>query len=205
MVRDVAWNGRMWVAVGSGTNSIAYSYDGIYWTGVTDSSSSIFVTYGRGVAWNGRMWVAVGGAYPYTIAYSYDGIHWTGVTGSVSSIFGAYGYGVAWNGRMWVAVGDTTNSIAYSYDGIHWTGLGTNIFDTSGQGVAWSGEQPHEITFPIDRMVAVGDNSLARQLILFIPMPAGWERCGMMRLGFQRLLVVLLLTALSGMGGCGWH
>ena len=56
---------NMWVAVGgkkAESNTIAYSYDGIYWTGVTDSSSNIFVTYGRGVAWNGRMWVAVGGA-----------------------------------------------------------------------------------------------------------------------------------------------
>ena len=30
----VAWNGTRWVAGGQGTNSIAYSSDGITWTGL---------------------------------------------------------------------------------------------------------------------------------------------------------------------------
>ena len=55
----VAWGGNQWVAVGQGTNTIAYSYDGINWTAVTGVSASIF-TIGRGIAWNGSLWVAVG-------------------------------------------------------------------------------------------------------------------------------------------------
>jgi hypothetical protein len=49
----VAYNGgsNRWVAVGYGTNSIAYSTDGITWTGVT--GRSIFSNYGNGVASNG--------------------------------------------------------------------------------------------------------------------------------------------------------
>jgi hypothetical protein len=34
MCFGVAWNGKRWVAVGSGTNTIAISADGINWTGV---------------------------------------------------------------------------------------------------------------------------------------------------------------------------
>ena len=123
----------LWVAVGTGDNSIAYSRDGINWTG---RGNSIF-TNGKGVVWNGKMWVASGGGNN-TIAYSYDGITWTGLG---KTIIENSGNGVAWNGKMWVAVGGgTNNTIAYSYDGINWTGLGKNIMTTRGRGVAWNGE-----------------------------------------------------------------
>ena len=39
----------IWVAVGQGTNSIAYSYDGINWSGL---GNTIFTTRGWGVACN---------------------------------------------------------------------------------------------------------------------------------------------------------
>ncbi|MCX5677846.1 MAG: hypothetical protein NTY76_01930, partial [Candidatus Omnitrophica bacterium] len=144
VARDPSKN--MWVAVGNGTNSIAYSSDGIAWVGL---GSSIFSTYGYGVCWNGSKFVAVGqGAN--SLAYSSDGITWTGLG---SSIFSAYGRGVCWNGSKFVAVGGGTNSFAYSSDGIIWTGLGNSIFGSSGFGVAWSGI----------RFVAVGyaNNTLA--------------------------------------------
>ena len=142
----VAWNGTMWVGVGAGTNSIAYSYNGVTgWTGVT-GSTSIFNDRGLRVAWNGNLWVAVGGANtegsPYTIAYSYDGIVWAGVTGS-TGIFSFFGKGIAWNGTMWVAVGrnDSNYSIAYSYYGATgWTGITGSINILSrGYDVAWNG------------------------------------------------------------------
>jgi hypothetical protein len=44
------------MAVGSGTNSLAYSFDGINWTGLGESMFLI----GLDVEWNGKMWVAVG-------------------------------------------------------------------------------------------------------------------------------------------------
>ena len=131
----VAWNGTMWVAVGSGTNSMAYSYDGITWFGL---GNSIF-TSGNGVAWSGSMWVAVGSG-TNTVAYSYNGITWMGLgTGT----FSVSGNNVAWNGSLWAAVGSGTNSIAYSYDGVVWTGLGitTPLFTSSGNGVAWNGSR----------------------------------------------------------------
>ena len=46
----VAWNGIRWVSVGDGTNNtIAYSFDGITWSG---AGKTIFTTTGYGVAGN---------------------------------------------------------------------------------------------------------------------------------------------------------
>jgi hypothetical protein len=77
--------------VGQGTNSIAYSSDGINWTGL---GTTIFSGAGYGVEWNGTRWVAVGNGINI-IAYSSDGITWTGLG---TTIFSATGNGVAWNG-----------------------------------------------------------------------------------------------------------
>jgi hypothetical protein len=132
---SVAWNGNMFVVVGSvgiGTNSIAYSIDGINWTGL---GTSIFSTGGYGIAWNGSMWVATGQG-TNSLAYSTNGIDWTGLG---TSIFSTAGWSVAWNGSMWVATGQGTNSLAYSTNGIDWTGVGTSIFSTGGYGIAWNG------------------------------------------------------------------
>jgi len=136
----------MWVAVGSGTNTIAYSYDGINWTGL---GNKIFSSQGNDVKWNGSIWVAVGST-PERIAYSSDGINWTGVTGS-SDIFSS-GSSVAWNGKIFVAVGSPkavfgggsssvkVYTIAYSYDGINWTGVtGSKTILSPGQKVEWNG------------------------------------------------------------------
>ena len=189
---------NMWVAVGSGTltpplNSIAYSYDGIHWTGL---GTDIFGSGGFGIAWNGRMWVAVGditqgGAGVF--AYSYDGIHW------MVHVLGNYiftiGNGVAWNGRMWVAVGGgvgsgTSNSIAYSYDGIHWTGLGKNIFSYNGQCVAWNGRM----------WVAVGYGSANTIAYSY----DGIQWTGVTD-SSSNIFTYYWALASHGMDGCGWR
>jgi len=122
----------LWVAGGTATNSLAYSYDGINWVGNGTTITNIT----RCVAWNGKIWV-MGGTNTNSLAYSYDGIVWTGLT---NTIFTADMRSVAWNGLMWVAVGTgTTNTIAYSYNGITWTGIGVAIFSMAGYAVAWNG------------------------------------------------------------------
>ena len=133
----LAWNGTIWVALGDGINSIAYSSDGNIWSAVEDSAN--LFTYGGYVAWNGTIWVAVGYG-THTIVYSTDGITWTPVVDS-TNIFSVQGYRLAWNGTLWVAVGSGTNSIAYSTDGITWnTDVDTSqIFSNEGFDVAWNG------------------------------------------------------------------
>jgi hypothetical protein len=133
-VQGLAYNGSRIVAVGNGTNSIAYSDDGgLTWTGLGSTVGGI--NNGWGVAWNGIRWVVVGNGTS-AIAHSLDGITWTGLGGS---IFSSSGRSVTWNGSMFVAVGTGTNTIAYSTDGITWTGLGTSIFSNEGRSVAWNG------------------------------------------------------------------
>lgn len=134
----ICWSGTRFVAVGSGTNSIAWSNDGITWTGL---GLTIFSTSGNGICWSGNKFVAVGNG-TNTIAYSYDGITWTASSNLFSTGGFAAGYAVAWNGTRFVAVGSAANvTTGWSNDGITWT-AGTNIFTSagtpSGFGVCWA-------------------------------------------------------------------
>ena len=58
------------IATGEGRNTLAYSHDGIYWTGL---GKHIFTERANRAVWNGRLWVAVGKGQ-YWVATSYDGI-----------------------------------------------------------------------------------------------------------------------------------
>ena len=142
----MAWNGSLWVAVGSGTNALAYSADGLVWTG-SSTGNAIFTTRANSVAWNGTQWVAVGQG-TNSIAYSADGITWTAIS---STVFSTQGNSVAWTGSLWIAAGSGTNTIAYSSVGINWTASATGnaIFTTSANSVTWNGV----------RWVAVGQGS----------------------------------------------
>jgi hypothetical protein len=122
----------LWVAGGYGTNSLAYSTNGIKWTGL---GTTIFREC-FAIAWNGSLWVAAGNGTANTLAYSTNGATWTGLGTTIFST----GYGIAWNGSLWVAGGDgTTNTLAYSTGGTEWTGLGKTIFNTTGRGISWNG------------------------------------------------------------------
>ena len=76
-IGKVVWNGHIWVAVGNGTlYTIAYSYDGIHWTGVINSKTLFGLDGGViDVVWNGYLFIAVG-AGSTIIAKSSDGIQW---------------------------------------------------------------------------------------------------------------------------------
>ena len=131
-------NINRFLAVGEGSdNTIATSYDGLYWSG---DGTTIFSDSGNGVAWNGNMFVAVGSG-TNTIAYIIsNGGLWNGIG---TSIFSDSGNGVGWNGEIWVAVGKGINTIAYSYNGTEWYGVDstTNIFNGgAGLSVVWNGK-----------------------------------------------------------------
>jgi len=115
-------------------NTIAYSPDGINWTGL---GNTVFSTQARRAFWSGKIWIA-GGQGGNTLAYSYDGFKWTGLG---SSTFTTVCNSVCYNGSIWVATGQGTNTIAYSTNGFTWTGVSnsTQIFTTEGYGVAWNG------------------------------------------------------------------
>lgn len=135
-VNTITFQRRLAIAAGTGTNTLAFSLDGITWVGL---GTSIFNSSGSGIAYNGKIWVAVGST-TNTIAYSYNGYNWVGLG---ANIFTTIGVGVAWNGTMFVAVGRGTNTIAYSYDGMTWlTSTTSNIIEATGGGISisWSGK-----------------------------------------------------------------
>jgi hypothetical protein len=67
----------MWMAVGSGGNTLASSTDGKIWTGL---GTTTFTSSGNGIAWNGTRWLA-GGSGGNTLAYaSYEVGNWVWYT-----------------------------------------------------------------------------------------------------------------------------
>ena len=126
---------KIWVAGGSGTNTIATSPNGITWTARVNT---VFTTECKGLAWNGSLWVALGSG-SNTIGYSRDGFNWTGLG---TGIFDLEGRRVAWNGSLWIAVGSgTSNRIATSPNGITWSSStsGNSVLDLEGYDIAWNG------------------------------------------------------------------
>jgi hypothetical protein len=136
-VYNAAWNGKLWIAVGSGGNTIATSTDGNQWIG---RGSYIFTTAGYGIAWSNEqtVWIACGEG-TNSLAYSYDGIYWSGLGNTIVNPV----YDVEWNGSIWIAAGSPISgnkSITYSYDGLNWQlPTQTNLFDLSAQRLFWNG------------------------------------------------------------------
>jgi hypothetical protein len=117
-----------WVAgADASANTLAYSSNGIEWTAVAGSKTTLFnavngVAYGAD-AQGTPMWVAVGqpfvgsvpGTTAYSIAYSYNMTTWTGVRNAAN--FTGQGNHVAYGqdefgAGMWVAVGQADGVLA---------------------------------------------------------------------------------------------
>ena len=133
----VAYANGVWVAVGTGDNTLATSTDnGITWTSkISYMSADILSAEGRGVAYGNGVWVAVGGGgysnSTNSIATSNDnGMSWTG---RGNTIVGTNGRAVAYGGNTWVAVSiGGANTISTSTNGTTWTGRGNDIFTSGG-------------------------------------------------------------------------
>ena len=122
---------NLWVAVGSGGNTIATSSDALVWTG---RGKNVFIHYANKVAYANNLWVAVGYG-GNAIATSTDGITWTGRGGT--AIFNSGGQCVAYGNGLWVAVGGYAgNTIATSTDGITWTAR-SNVIAQTAYGVVY--------------------------------------------------------------------
>jgi hypothetical protein len=126
------------IALGAGTNTIAYSdFQGSssLWTGL---GTGIFSIQGNGGCWNGTRFVVGGSGSANTLAWSNDGVTWNGLG---LTVHGTACNSVVWNGVRHVSVGRGTNTVAWSYDGVTWTGMGTAtpFPTTEGFGAAWNG------------------------------------------------------------------
>ena len=125
-VKDIKWNGSMFVAVGSGSSfNMAYSYDGKTWEGINQS----IINDVRCIYWGNNMWMAGGDSS--TIITSPDGINWSDSLVKPSLISLSV---IKYYNNKWVIGGTATtgsNPIEYSTDdGASWTGTGAGIFDS---------------------------------------------------------------------------
>ena len=152
--RSIVWNGAIWVAVGdpgaspvSSDVSVAYSYDGINWTGIPNSYSTV-LSNAYGVAWNGSVFLATGNPTTGTniIATSQNGTTWNKVSVSVANTL-TQGRCVAWNGKQWLiggqsATADHTKMIYSTYlDGsTDWRTVSwADPFANECRSIAWNG------------------------------------------------------------------
>jgi hypothetical protein len=151
-MNSIAYNGTdTYVAVGRGTNTVAYRYGGV-WTGL----GSTFFTAGYSAQWqNNKFYITGKDGYMYS---SSDGISWSPF--NVPFLKGAYD--IAYGNETWVAVGEGINGIAYSYDAISWYGLGTTIF-TVGKGIIYNlnrfiatGQGNHSLAYSLDGITWYG-------------------------------------------------
>ena len=133
---DAVWNGRRWVAGGTGTgNTIATSLDGNIWSG---RGNYIFSTGCNGIDWSQTQnkYIAIGSG-TNILATSFDGTYWLGTNTNLFTI----GYDVKFNGSLWVAVGTPrggNGTIASSSDGITWT-YASQSFATAGRRLYYDG------------------------------------------------------------------
>ena len=157
-LNTVAWSPQLgqFVAVGTaGTNTIAYSYDGITWVGL-GATFLTFTTQGAGIVWAPQLgiWCATGYGTNSFLTSS-NGINWTprGTTGVDNT-----GRAIAWSPQQnqFVMGGTGRHSLATSSGGTLWVGrTGTTIFSTQVNGVAWAAQ--------LNTWIAVGSgtNTLA--------------------------------------------
>jgi hypothetical protein len=134
------YNGNTWVAVGQGSNTIAYSLNGIIWTPVASSAQIFAGGYCSGVTWNGVVFLACGqGAN--ALATSYDGVNWTGSSGTLS--YASAGINdVLTNGPIWIAALNSSAGLAYTYDttGLTgWTNVASSPFTIACTGLSYNG------------------------------------------------------------------
>ena len=127
----------LFVGGGVTTNKIAYSSNGINWTGSTNANT-IFTDRVNCILWDGTKWFA-GGEGTNTLGYSNLASTWSASING-NSIFSTSVYSIAYDGSLYVAAGFGTNVLGYSNDGINWNASANgNTFFTVSFAVATDG------------------------------------------------------------------
>lgn len=134
----VVWNGTAFLAggyAGYSSNNLAFSYNGVDWTNITDPLGPSFAGYSiNAISWDGSKWMIATGDNG-VISTSTDGINWSPVIPVGLSIDAPIS--IANNGTRWVVVGNgyggNPDTLAYSDDdGSHWTSLGQSMISEGG-------------------------------------------------------------------------
>ena len=113
----VASNNKTWIAVGSGTNTVARSGDNtVNWSGY---GATLFSTAGKCVVYGNNLWVIAGTGTNTLMTSADDGLTFTARSHTLANI-----NGLSYANGYYFAGGDSsgsTSQIAYSADGITWS------------------------------------------------------------------------------------
>jgi hypothetical protein len=113
---SIAYNGKMWIAIGPDEFRIVTSIDGINW--ILNNYKKDRGWSGLDICWGGSLWVIVGikSNYAGCIVTSKNGLDWSEIIGDFPIL-----YSVKYNPdiNIWV-VGSSQQMFLYSKDGIEW-------------------------------------------------------------------------------------
>jgi hypothetical protein len=162
--QDVAWNGKIWVAVGNvfrnfapistgnPRSTIQWSLDGSNWNNCLAGGGFNGTAGGLGISWNGKMWIATGhdasNNFTSTIQYSYNGSNFQAVQSANNfldggTLYSSVTFRAGWNGSMWIAgrssSGNAASNACYSYDGLNWSNLTISTIVGPVSHVNWNG------------------------------------------------------------------
>jgi hypothetical protein len=133
--------------------TIKYSYDGFIWTEVSPGGTYPFDSMCNSIAQNGQTIIAVGGYNAEAFFSQSGGTYWNALP---TTVLDSLGFSVIWTGSLYLIGATGSNTIAYSQNGAEWVGLGLSVFDLSCRGIAFNGERPNRITFPVNTVVIGG-------------------------------------------------
>ena len=95
------YNGTAWVVGGDGTYTLAYSSDGVNWTGINLSNEN-----GQTIGWNGTYWLLGTGTTAYYTSDPTGSSGWTQVTNGIDGDVSTGGSNIIWDGTNWVLGGN---------------------------------------------------------------------------------------------------
>jgi hypothetical protein len=126
---EIAWGAGKFVAINSGTTSVAYSTDGVTWTGAAAPAAFAAAT---DIVWGNGKFVALGGTNG--IMYSFDGVTW--LENALTLPLTATERKIAYGQGMFIITSDDTDQIQYSTDGIYWQAYTLSTTVTGGYNAA---------------------------------------------------------------------
>ena len=128
------FDGKMWIAGGSYTRDVWYSYDGVNWVQATTAAGWSGRSGAASWVFDGKMWLAGGTSsstsYFNDVWYSENGIDWVRTTSAAGWSVRGYPVGWAFNDKMWIMGG------YYYY--FTTVGTGTKLHHYYSYGDIWS-------------------------------------------------------------------
>jgi hypothetical protein len=155
-INAIAFDGGKFVAAGSDQGHAAYSVNGVFWTGITQTEE-IFGGWINGIAYGNNRFVAVGdggkAAYTTISVSDWIAIVDTGLPSNSATITPiAYGSG-------YFIMGNSAGEVSWSADGVIWTRIDDTTFTDRESGI-------NGISYGNGKFVLAGANGTAAYVVV---------------------------------------